>query len=270
MKLEELKYTEQWATLEGWNPGRNDIACYSRLDSNGFFLAEADGEPAGCAFVLNFSDTFSSVGALIVKPEYRGGKVGLALIRRGIEHVGARTAYFDSVENKVRSYMLLGGKPLYSILRCEMAAVSVPPVENLVDLTSYPFEKLMEYDRAFFPADRAKLMAPWIDQKPDGAALGIWRGGQLAGYGVIRKAHTGYRIEPLYAETPELGETLLLALTSRVERGAPVYLNLPETNAAAMAWMKKYGMKTQIKLVRMYRGTKLESCDISKIYSVLG
>ena len=271
MRLDELKYAEEWARLEGWNPGRNDIACYSHLDSDGFFLAEADGEPAGCCFVLNFSDSFSLVGLLIVKPEYRGGQIGMALVKRGGEHVGSRTCCLDAVEDKVRTYMLLGAKRQYVILRSELAAISAPPAENIVDLTEYPFEKLARYDGAFFPADRAKLLAPWIQQKPDGAALGILRDGELAGYGVIRKADTGYRLEPFYAETPELAEKLLLSLTSRVPQGSPVYLNLPESNPQAAVWMKKYNMRTQIKLVRMYRGpAKPAECDISKVFSVMG
>jgi len=270
MKLDELKFAEQWAMLEGWNPGLNDITCYSHLDSDGFFLAEADGEPAGCCFVLNFSEAFSLVGLLIVRPEYRGGMIGMALINKGSEHVGSRTCYLDAVADKVHSYMLLGARRHYPILRCEMAAINGPLAENLVDLTQYPFEKLAAYDRAFFPADRSRLLAPWIRQKPDGAALGILRGGELAGYGVIRKAQTGYRLEPFYAETPELGEKLLLSLTAQVPAGAPVYINLPETNAYAMSWMKKYNMQVRLKLMRMYRGAKPADCDLSKVYSVMG
>lgn len=270
MTPQEFQYAQQWATQEGWNPGLKDIECYSQLDPEGFFLAEVDGKPAGCGCAMIFSDTFSLVGVLIVKPEYRGGKVGLALIAKGSEHIGNRTSCFDSVEDKVHIYKLMGGHPQYPIMRCEMAAVTAPMPSEIVDLTTYPFDKLMKYDAAFFPADRSKLMKPWIDQKPDGAALGIISHGELAGYGVIRKAYTGFRLEPFYADTAALAETLLLALTSQVPAGSPVYINLPETNTAAMALMKKYAMKPQFKMVRMYRGPKPAECDISKVYSVMG
>lgn len=271
MRPEELKYIEQWSVEEGWNPGINDVACYSRMDMGGFMLAEADGVPAGCGVVLNFSDTFSSVGALIVRPEYRGGRVGVAIIRKGSVYIGKRTSFFDSVEEKVHSYMLFGGKTLYPIVRVGMKAVHAEyDGSDIVDLTGFPFERLMKYDSAFFPADRSLLMTPWIQQKPDGAALGILRNGELAGYGVIRKAYTGYRIEPFYAESPELAERLLLALLARVPADSPVYLNIPETNPNTAVWVRKYSMEPQFRLVRMYRGPKLPDCDVAKVYSVMG
>ncbi len=270
IKPGEMQIVEQWGANEGWNPGIRDGECYLAGDTSGFFIAEADGEPVGCVFAINFSDEFCMGGVYIVIPEYRGGRVGVALQRRVAIHAGNRVAGIDAVENKVKNYSFFGFKSAYKIIRYEMAARPAGKEIKTVDLTEYPFEKLTGYDRQFFPADRTKLMSEWIKQKPSGTALGIIKNGALTGYGVIRKAYHGYRLEPMYAEDRETAEDLLLALVDRAEPGAPVYLNIPMPNAAACELTEKYNMKAVISLVRMYTRAIPENTSLPKVYSQMG
>ncbi len=266
----EMDFVIAWAAREGWNPGLRDAECFLAGDTSGYFIAEADGKPAGCIFAINFSADLCMGGVFIVDPEYRGGRIGVALQKRAALHAGKRTIGFDAVEHKVKNYGFFGFKPAYKIVRSEMPARPAGKDIETVDLTLYPFDKFKAYDGKYFPADRSRLMAEWIKQKPSGAALGILKNGELAGYGVIRKACTGYRIEPLYAENPGIAEDLLLALAGRAEPGAPVYLNIPMVNAAARALAEKYGMKPAIQLVRMYNRVMPENPLLQNVYSQMG
>jgi predicted N-acetyltransferase YhbS len=270
IKPDEMRLVERWGAEEGWNPGLRDADCYLAGDSSGFFIAEADGEPAGCVFAINFSEDLCMGGVFIVTPEYRGGRVGVALQKRAAIHAGNRLVGFDAVEHKVKNYSFFGFKPAYKIVRYEMTARPAGKEIRTVDLTGYPSGNFNSYDRQFFPADRARLMSEWIKQKPSGAALGIVLNGAIAGYGVIRKAYQGYRLEPLYADNLEAAEELLLALVNRVEPGAPVYLNIPLPNKAACELAEKYRMKPVIPLVRMYNRVIPESSSLPKTYSQMG
>ena len=266
----EMGFVVAWAAREGWNPGLRDAECFLAEDTGGYFIAEVDGKPAGCIFGINFSADLCMGGVFIVNPEYRGGRIGVELKKRAALHAGKRTIGFDAVENKVRNYSFFGFKPAYKIVRYEMLARPAGKDIKTVDLTEYPFDKFNVYDRGFFPADRSKLMAEWIKQKPSGAALGITINGELAGYGVIRKAYQGYRVEPLYADNRAIAEDLLLALVGHVEPGAPVYLNIPLPNDGARALAEKYGMKPGIPLVRMYNRVMPENPSLVNIYSQMG
>ncbi|MFD2271530.1 hypothetical protein ACFS07_11130 [Undibacterium arcticum] len=62
----------------------------------------------------------------------------------------------------------------------------------------------------------------WINQ-PQSTALGILRNGTLAGYGVLRSCRSGYKIGPLFADSPELAEHLFLALKAHAPEGAPIF-----------------------------------------------
>lgn len=80
------------------------------------------------------------------------------------------------------------------------------------------------------------------------------RDGKLVGYGVIRTCRSGSRIGPLVADSPELSESLFLALSSETKSTEPVYLDIPEVNQAAVSLAERYNMKVVFETARMYTG----------------
>ena len=80
--------------------------------------------------------------------------------------------------------------------------------------------------------------------------------GKLSGYGVIRGCRVGYKIGPLFADTPEMAESLFLALKSKVTSTEPVFLDIPEVNRSAVALAERYNMKVAFETARMYSGEK--------------
>ena len=90
---------------------------------------------------------------------------------------------------------------------------------------------------------------------------------ELAGYGVIRQCRTGYKIGPLYAENPELAESLFLALQARVEPSEPIYLDTPEVNQAAVALANRYNMTISFETARMYSGA-MPDLPVDRLFGV--
>ncbi|MCP4550796.1 MAG: GNAT family N-acetyltransferase, partial [Bacteroidetes bacterium] len=124
---------------------------------------------------------------------------------------------------------------------------------EIVELSTLPFETIDTYNQPFFPANRSQFIKLWISQ-PECNALGIMQNGKFAGYGVIRKCHNGYKIGPLFADNPELSESLFLALKSKTSSSKPIFLDTPEVNQAAVALAEKYNMKVSFETARMYTG----------------
>jgi hypothetical protein len=114
--------------------------------------------------------------------------------------------------------------------------------------------------------NQAHFFKCWINQS-DSHALGIMQRGKLAGYGLIRASRVGYKIGPLFADSPVLAESLFLALKSRVKPPAPVYLDVPEVNQAAVSLAKRHKMKVSFETARMYTGEPPE-IPLNKLFGV--
>ena len=59
---------------------------------------------------------------------------------------------------------------------------------------------------------------------------------------------------PLFADSPELAEALFDSLAARAEPGTAVYLDVPETNPAALELAQRHGMTRVFETARMYTG----------------
>jgi hypothetical protein len=123
----------------------------------------------------------------------------------------------------------------------------------IVDIQSVPFEKVCLYDRRFFPAQRREFLRGWLNM-PDSKAVAYRTGNNISGYGVIRKCLAGYKIGPLFADTPLIGEALFTSLSSYADPESSVYLDVPEKNAAALALAARHGMSRVFETARMYTG----------------
>lgn len=251
---EEIDLAVEWAAQEGWNPGLHDAACYYAADPDGFLVGLLGGEPIAMVSSTRYGASFGFAGFYIVKPDYRGEGYGLQIAQAAMERLAGRTVGLDGVVEQQENYKKSGFQLAYRNVRYEgRGGGPAPDASTLLDLSSIPFDTLAEYERPFFPEPRDAFLKAWIRQQ-DSTALGIMESGKMAGYGVIRACRSGHKIGPLYADSPELAETLFQALSSTAKEGDPVYLDVPEPNDAAVALAKQHGMDVVFETARMYSG----------------
>jgi hypothetical protein len=171
------------------------------------------------------------------------------------------------VVDQQENYKKSGFKLAYRNIRYEGKGGGTPPQNaEIIELSALPFETVNPYDQPFFPTDRTPFTQRWIRQ-PDAHALGIMKDGKLAGYGVIRKCRSGYKMGPLFADSPELAESLFLALKSKAAPSEPVFLDVPKVNPAAVALAEKYGMNISFETARMYLGEPPD-IPLNRLYGV--
>ncbi|MDY6857625.1 MAG: GNAT family N-acetyltransferase [Thermodesulfobacteriota bacterium] len=267
MNREEIDIAIEWAANEGWNPGLHDGDRYYTADPTGFLIGFLDGEPIATISVIRYSESFGFLGFYIVKPEYRGKGYGIQIWNVGLKYLEGRNIGLDGVVAQQDNYKKSGFKLAYSNIRYEGKGGGNPPEnEKIVKLSTLPFETIDSYDRPFFPANRSHFIRCWINQ-PDSHSLGIMQSGRLAGYGVIRACHTGYKIGPLLADSLELAESLFLALKSAVKPSEPVYLDTPKVNQDALSLAKRYNMKFSFETARMYKG-EVPKIPLSRLFGV--
>jgi GNAT superfamily N-acetyltransferase len=257
MSRDELDVLVDWAADEGWNPGLHDAEIFWATDPEGFVAAEADGELVGGGSIVSYDGRFGFMGFFIVAPGHRGRGVGRRLWQERKRALLARlepgaSIGMDGVFEMQPFYARGGFAPAGRDLRFEGvgAAASVSPA--LVDAREVPFEALLDYDAAHFPAPRATFLRRWISQ-PGSRALAAVVGGDVRGYGVVRLCRRGFKVGPLFAADASVAEDLLRGLGDHA-RGEPLVLDAPESNAAAVALARRHGMREVFGCARMYLG----------------
>jgi hypothetical protein len=78
------------------------------------------------------------------------------------------------------------------------------------------------------------------------------RNGNVLGYGMIRPCRTGWKIGPLFANTPDVAEALFQRLRGHAGEGVPVFLDVPEPHEHAVALATTHGLTPIFQTVRMY------------------
>lgn len=254
MTRQEVDIAIDWAAAEGWNPGLHDADCFYAADPNGFLIGLVGDEPVATISAVKYGDSFGFLGFYIVKPEYRGKGYGIQIWNAGLAYLGGRTVGLDGVVAQQGNYRKSGFTLAYRNIRYQgTGAGSFPTDSGIVQLSTIPFDEVCAYDKPFFPDNRMQFLRCWIAQ-PQSTALGILRNRKLAGFGVLRRCRSGYKVGPLFADSPEFAEHLFSALKARAAEGAPIFLDTPEVNSEAVDLAKRHNMIVAFETARMYKG----------------
>ena len=254
MTRDEVALAVDWAAQEGWNPGLHDAATFHAADAQGFFAGVQDGEPVASISVVKYGAGFAFLGLYIVRPGFRGRGLGWALWQHGMASAARRQVGLDGVVAQQDNYRKSGFALAWRNVRFEgSGGGTVAPDPRLVRLDTLAFEMVRAYDQPFFPADRGAFLSAWIAQA-DATGIGWVDHGALHGYGVIRPCRSGWKIGPLFADTEAIAQALFASLVSHASPHEAVYLDLPESNAAALALARRHGMRRVFETARMYTG----------------
>lgn len=267
MTRDELGLAIEWAAQEGWNPGLHDAASFHAADPQGFFLGVLDGDPVASISVVKYGTSFAFLGLYIVRPGFRGRGLGWALWQHGMASAAGRQVGLDGVVEQQGNYRKSGFELAWRNVRYEGRGLGQAPGDPQVQpLSTLPFDAIARYDQAFFPADRSRFLQVWL-QQPDAAGFAFVADGELQGYGLARRCRRGWKIGPLFADSEQAAETLYGALAGQAKTTEPVFLDLPEANAAAVALAQRHGMRVVFETARMYTGTA-PAVPLDRLYGV--
>jgi ribosomal protein S18 acetylase RimI-like enzyme len=254
MRRNEIDLAINWAAAEGWNPGLHDAEPFYTADPEGFLVGELGGEPIATISAVRYGANFGFMGFYIVRPAFRGKGYGLRLCNVALAQLSGRNIGLDGVVEQQDNYRKSGFSLAYRNVRYQGRCGKTPEKAGVIDLADVPFAIVADYDASFFPDDRRGFLKSWLVQ-PGTRSRGVMRDGRLTGFGVIRPCRSGYKIGPLFADDAQLAEDLYQALQADLPETAPVYLDVPEVNEAAVALAGRHGMQVVFETARMYSGS---------------
>ncbi len=254
MSREDLQMALDWAADEGWNPGIEDADCFLAADPEGFLMAYLDGEPVASISAINYDDSYAFLGCFICRPDQRGQRAAFHVARAGLAHIGDRAAGLDGVVDRQENYRALGFEFAHRNIRYGgVVDCAAPDDPRLVEIDNGMIGDLVTYDRPLHPAPRDNFLKCWLRRTATRRGVAVVDQGRVQGYGVIRRCRDGYKIGPLFADGPDIADLIFRSLSAGAGL-APLFIDPPLPNGAAVSLAERFGMTRVFETGRMYRG----------------
>ncbi|TWG12890.1 hypothetical protein FHX34_105758 [Actinoplanes teichomyceticus] len=255
--VEEMRLIAKWAAAEGWQPGAGDDEVFFPTDPHGFLIGQLNGQPISSISAVRYGRGHGFIGLYITVPGHRGQGYGLRTWQAGMERLAGRNIGLDGVVAQQANYRKSGFRPAWRTTRYQGLLVGARRAAGVetVDARSIGFAELAAFDRRFFPAERDAFLALWITT-PGRQAVAARRNGSVVGFAVRRPAGNVDRIGPVFADSPEVAESLLAALSTvgRPGEAPPVMIDVPAHNTAAVELAERVGLEAGWDTARMYTG----------------
>lgn len=259
-----------WAKQEEWNPGPYDADVFWQTDPNGYYGYYLDEKLIAGGSTVSYYGLFGFMGFFIVKPEYRNRGIGRKLWHQrkdllltrlkpgasiGMDGVVAMQPFYEKggfrFAFKDERHCRLGEKMEYNT--------------NVTSISKTDKNKIIACDLKCFGAPRKKFLIPWFEM-PESHSFCYKNGDDILGYSLLRKADTGFKIGPLFAENYDIAEQLYRACLNAVPE-QKVFLDIPVANDKAVKLVQKYNTTNMFECVRMYLGQP-PKYDITKVFGI--
>ncbi|MFG1805913.1 GNAT family N-acetyltransferase [Streptomyces sp. NPDC049040] len=244
-----------WTEREGWNPGLGDAACFRPTDPAGFLVGRIDGRIVSAVSLVAYSPDYAFLGYYLVHPDHRGTGLGMATWNAALPHAKGRVIGLDAVPAQRGLYIRSGFTAAYDNVRYTgrpSPAAAAPGAGTVGSVTPYHLDAISAYDSGCFPAERHAFLSRWLTADGHTARVLLDGSGHVTGYGVIRPAHQGLRVGPLFADTHDGAAALFDALVTGLPAGAEVSIDVPDHHPTAAALAESRGLTESSRCTRMY------------------
>jgi len=246
----------RWAADAGWNPGIGDARMLMDADPTSFRVGRQDDRLISAVSIVRYPGGYAHLGNLLVAPDMRGIGWGRTTLAAALPLAGERTIGADVPPDLTDLLGQQGFERVWRTIRYQGRPSPHPqPTPYVAPLERRELTRLAAMDAEVFPVPRHGL-AMGFAASPGHHTL-VYRRGAAAiqGYGVLRPAHQGMRIGPVYADSDTTAHALLKTLCDRASRldASSITLDVPDCNPGASSVAEDYGLHRVSETTRMYR-----------------
>ncbi|EDV21523.1 uncharacterized protein TRIADDRAFT_60070 [Trichoplax adhaerens] len=253
----DMNWISTMTKLQKWNPGLKDAVAFHLVDPNGFFIGLLNDKPMCCISAVKYPNTtYGYIGCYIVEENYRGKGYGLRIFKHAMDYLTGCYIGLDAVISQQKNYEKSGFQFAHAVRRYIGIIQRKSQIcKNIRYAKDISMDKIVEYDARHSFCQRTHFLASWIHVGTDQCLVYIEDDGTIRGLGGIRLAVDGYRVGPLFAETPEIAENLLYALCPS-ESDTKVDFDVPEPNSDGICLAERLNLQHIEESRRMYTGAR--------------
>lgn len=270
LDLNGVKTLVDWARKEGWNPGPHDAEAFYETDPKGFYGFHYEGKLIAGGSIVSYNGDFGFMGFFIVKPEYRDQGIGRKLwylrrdtLRSRLQENAA--IGMDGVVDMQPFYQEGGFEIAFRDVRYERKGADFTVDSNISPIEKEDFDRILAYDQQCFGFSRPQFLRPWL-ALPENKTFKYVENDELKGFAIVRKATTGYKVCPLFANDSAIAETLYKACLNAV-KDESLFLDIPMVNDAAKKLVATYEATYVFECARMYYGNP-PTVALDKIFGI--
>lgn len=245
---------QRWAAAQGRSLGIGDSRLFMAKDPKGFRVGHQDGRLVSSVSVVRYDDFYAHVGHLLVAPDLDAADYRRATFTAAMQLTKERAVGLDAVPDQIDFYRGHGFEPAWRAIRYRGRPSPHPRPNPHVGLYQRQDRiPTAAMDAAVFPAPR-HAFAIGFAALPGRYALVYRTRNVVQGYGVLRHAHHGMHIGPIYADSEIAAIALLGALCDRACQlnASTVTIDVPDNNPTAMALAEACGLNHDSETTRMY------------------
>jgi ribosomal protein S18 acetylase RimI-like enzyme len=182
-------------------------------------IAECGGKVLGTALSWNWGVDYATIGLVIVAPELQGQRIGNRMMSALLDRVAPRNVLLHATVAGRGLYERLGFVTTGEIVQHQGMLGNLPTVagregDRLRPLAYADVESLIAIDARGAGMPRAELLRRLLAQ---GKTIVLERGGQLAGFAVLRRYGHGHAVGPVAAPDVDAARLLIAACCRHTE-----------------------------------------------------
>ena len=264
----EFSKVTNWARLEGFAPGLDDISIYKNTDNQGIWVGCLNEEPIGSIACVKYNVEYAFIGLFIVRKEFRNKGYGISLWKHALNYLSdVNCIGLEAAPNRLKDYRSWGFLISSKTNRWKLFGYNNLLKKNFYNNSQYEFrvvpgdqissDAVLNYDSQREPSPRPHFLNDWLKNSFGMVYALVDKNGMCHGFGRIRPCilednKQGLRIGPLLADTPPLAELLIRKLVGNFE--SEIFLDCSSLNPYANYLLSNLGFKEVSSTYRMYKG----------------
>jgi GNAT superfamily N-acetyltransferase len=240
-----------------WNQTPADWHRAIALEPDGCFVGQWDGTDVATLTTCLFDD-IAWIAMVLTDPEYRGRGIAGGLMRHALDYLagrGARSVRLDATEFGLPVYQKLGFKTDWTLTR--YGGVPRTPSDRIetgfTPLIAEHLSEAIELDHAATATNRQSLLVRLLAEG-NNAPLCDRQGDKIAGFVFQRVGSNATQIGPCVAASDGDGELLTSACQSCAREQTRIYIDVPDENRRARAWVSRAQLSPERQFHRMTLG----------------
>ena len=273
LQLADIHDAMNLVLAESWNQTEKDWEILIRESQNICLAAIIDNQLVGTATAINYANSVSWIGMVLVGKNYRGRGISKILLNELFDKPQTcKSIKLDATPAGQPVYKKLGFTDEYTISRMVNSSfASLPNInfENTIQqIRQEDISAVIEFDKQVFGADRKQLIQAFINDFPQKSWVQK-EDNNIVGFALGRQGNRHHQIGPVSAISVFAAQQLISKALQSL-KGESIVIDVLDDKPKLQAWLTSIGFVKQRYFTRMFRKNNPSPGKINSQFLIAG